>query len=195
MFMDEFEKLVSKHRKLQERHGNLLCSHEKLIDSYALQETNHVVVLTMVKFSQSHTCTCAPKSIYLSYANSCCSQAKPSCDEHAIVETCDDHIASENDDLKREVEMLKLKLSRLKNKGHVQPFQDNRHNIVNKLEKGSTATCSKLPLTDLTKSHHKINMCKIKKKAHAKYFECSTIEHFASECPNKKEDQAKLSRR
>jgi hypothetical protein len=35
----------------------------------------------------------------------------------------------------------------------------------------------------------------IKKKAHVECFECSTLGHFSSECSNKKNDQAKLSRR
>jgi hypothetical protein len=83
-------------------------------------------MITKVKYSQPHTCTCAPHSIDLSCAISCCSQAKPSCDEHVHVETCDSLIASENDELKRENEMLKTELSQLKDKGHVQPSQDNR---------------------------------------------------------------------
>ncbi len=134
----EFQKLISKHMKLQKRHVDLLCSHKKLIDSYALLESAHEVVVTMVKDSKPHTCTCAPPSIDLSCANSCCSQAKPSCDEHVLVETCDNLIASENDGLKRENEMLNMELSRLKDKGHVQPSQDNRINMVNKLKKGET---------------------------------------------------------
>jgi hypothetical protein len=102
-------------------------------------------MLATVKSSQPHTCTCAPQSIDLSFANSCCSQAKPSCDEHVLVETCDSLIASENDELKRENEMLKIELSRLKGKGHVQPSQDNRDYMMKKLEKGSIVTCAKLP--------------------------------------------------
>jgi hypothetical protein len=82
--------------------GDLLCSHEKLIYSYALVEATHEVMVTTVKFSQPHTCTCAPHSIDLSCSNSCCSQAKLLCDEHVLVETCDSLIASENDELKRE---------------------------------------------------------------------------------------------
>jgi hypothetical protein len=66
----EFQKLISKHMKLQKRHGGLLCSHEKLIDSYALLEANHEVMVTTVKFSQPHTCTCAQHSIDLYCANS-----------------------------------------------------------------------------------------------------------------------------
>jgi hypothetical protein len=81
----EFQKLISKHMKLQKRYGDLLCSHEKLIDSYALLEATHEVMVTTVKFSQPHTCICAPHSIDLSYANSCCPQAKPSCDDHVLV--------------------------------------------------------------------------------------------------------------
>jgi hypothetical protein len=104
----EFKKLISKHIKLQERHGDLLYSHKKLMDSYALLESTHEVMLTTVKSYQPHTCTCAPHSIDLSCANSCDSQAKTSCDEHVLVETCDSLIASENGELKRENEMLKM---------------------------------------------------------------------------------------
>jgi hypothetical protein len=125
VLLEEFHKLMSKPMKLQKRHGDLLCFHEKLIDSYALLEATYEVLLTMVKFSQPHTCTCAPHSIYLSCDNSCCSQAKSSCDEHVLVKTYDNLIASENDELKREVEMLKIKLSRLKGKSHMQPSQDH----------------------------------------------------------------------
>jgi hypothetical protein len=56
----EFQKLISKHMKLQKRHGDLLCFHEKLIDPYVLLEATHEVMLATVKFSQPHTCTCAP---------------------------------------------------------------------------------------------------------------------------------------
>jgi hypothetical protein len=191
----EFQKLISKHMKLRKRHGDILFSHEKLIDSYALLEATHEVMVTTVKFSQPHTCTCAPHSIELSCTNSCCSQAKPSCDEHVLVETCDSLIASENDELKRENEMLKMELSRLKGKGHVQPSQDNCGHMVKKLEKGSTVTCAKFPQINLKTSYQKVDKTKIKKKSHVKCFECSTLGHFSSECPNKKSDQAKLSRR
>jgi hypothetical protein len=57
----EFKKLISKHMKLQKRHGDLLCSHKELIESYALQESTHEVMVTKVKDSQPHTCTCAPQ--------------------------------------------------------------------------------------------------------------------------------------
>jgi hypothetical protein len=107
----EFKKLISKHMKLRKRHIDLLCSHKELMDSYALLESTHEDIVTTVKYSQPHTCTCAQPSIDLSCANSCCSQAKPSCDKHVLVETCDSLIASKNYELKRENEMLKMELS------------------------------------------------------------------------------------
>jgi hypothetical protein len=81
----EFKNLISKHIKLQKRHGDLLCSHKELIDSCVLLESTHEVMVTKVKDSQSHTCTCAPSSINLSCANFCYFQAKPSCDEYVFV--------------------------------------------------------------------------------------------------------------
>jgi hypothetical protein len=83
-------------------------SHKELINSYALLESTHEVMVTKVKDSQPHTCTYAPPSIDLSCANSCCSQAKLSCDEYVLVETCDSFITSENDELNRENKMLKM---------------------------------------------------------------------------------------
>jgi Pyruvate/2-oxoacid:ferredoxin oxidoreductase delta subunit len=91
--------------------------------------------------------------------------------------------------------MLKMELSRLKDKGHVKSSQDNHDHMVKKLKKGSTVTCAKLPQINLKTSYQKVDKPKIKKKAHVKCFECSTLRHFSSECPNKKSDQAKPSRR
>jgi hypothetical protein len=177
----EFKKLISKHIKLQKRHRDLLCSHKELMDSYALLESAHEVMVITVKNSQPHTCTCAQPSIDLSCANSCCSQAKPSCDEHVLVETYDSLIASENDELKRENEMLKLELSRLKDKDHVQPSQNNCDHMVKKLEKGSTITCAKLPQINLKTSYQKVDKSKIKKKTQVKCFEYS---HWDTSHPN-----------
>jgi hypothetical protein len=73
--------------KLQKRHEDLLCSHKELMNSYALLELAHEVMVTTVKDSQPHTCTRAQSSIDLSCANTCCAQVKPSCDEHILAET------------------------------------------------------------------------------------------------------------
>jgi hypothetical protein len=88
-----------------------------------------------------------------------------------------------------------MELSRLKDKSHVQPSQNNCDHMVKKLEKGSTVTCIMLPQMNLKTSYQKVDKPKIKKKTQVKCFECSTLEHFSSECLNKKNDQAKPSRR
>jgi hypothetical protein len=72
--------------------------------------------------------------------------------------------------------MLKMKLSRLKRKVHVQPSQDNRAYMVKKLEKRSNVTCTKLPQINLKTSYQKVDKTKIKIKAYVKCFECSILE-------------------
>jgi hypothetical protein len=42
--------------------------------------------------------------------------------------------------LKREVKKLELEVNKLKKLGKVQPRQDNRNNMVKKIEKGKTAS-------------------------------------------------------
>jgi hypothetical protein len=68
-----------------------------------------------------------------SYSNPC----NEKCFENVVVESCDDLIAKEND------ERLMRDLARLKGKSIVQPSQDNRENMLKKLEKGATVTCFK----------------------------------------------------
>jgi hypothetical protein len=91
--------------------------------------------------------------------------------------------------------MLNMELSRLKDKDHVQLSQDNRDHMMKKLEKRSTITCAKFSQINLKASYQKVDKPKFKKKSHVKCFECSTLGHFSSECPNKRNDQAKPSRR
>jgi hypothetical protein len=56
------------------------------------------------------------------------------------VKTYDDLIAQENNHLKREVKKLELEMNKLKKQAKVQLTQDNRSNVVKKLEKEKTAT-------------------------------------------------------
>ena len=77
-----------------------------------------------------------------------------------IIETCDDLIAKENDELKQEVERLYTDLRWLKGKytqEQVQPSQDNTSAGVKKHEKGETVTCFKC-----CKEGHKSYQCKEK---------------------------------
>ncbi|RLN12513.1 hypothetical protein C2845_PM09G01270 [Panicum miliaceum] len=69
---------------------------------------------------------------------SCSNPCNEKCFENVIVESCDDLIAKENDELKQEVERLMKDLARLKGKNIAQPSQDNREDMVKKLEKGAT---------------------------------------------------------
>jgi hypothetical protein len=142
---DKVERLTSKNEILQEDHDELLCSHEKLIESHLILEIAHEVVVTSVKSYQpyTHKCTCTQVSYILSCANNCCSQASQPSVEHVLVETSDDSITKENEELKEEVERLKSNLIRLKGKCNDQPSQDNREDMVKKLEKGSTDACIK----------------------------------------------------
>jgi hypothetical protein len=70
------------------------------------------------------------------------SQASQSSIKHVLVESCDDLIAKENDELKQEVEKLQKDLYVLKEKSKVQPSHDNHEDMVKKLEKGSTIASS-----------------------------------------------------
>jgi hypothetical protein len=137
-------KLTSEHMALQANHKELEYSYEKLVDSYATLEIAHEVVFSSVKSIQPlfHTCTCSQVQVNLSCANDCLSPASQSSIEHVLVESCDDLIAKENDQLKQEVEKLQKNLYVLKEKSKVQPSQDNCEDMVKKLEKGSTVTSS-----------------------------------------------------
>jgi hypothetical protein len=105
---DKLEKLTSEHMALQACHKELECSHEKLIESYIYLEVAHAVVISSITSTQppSHTCTCSHVNIELSCAKPCCSQASQSSIEHVFVETCDDLITQENDQLMQEVFLI-----------------------------------------------------------------------------------------
>jgi hypothetical protein len=53
-----------------------------------------------------------------------------------LVESCDGAIGKENGHLKIEVKRHEFEVNKLKKQTKVQPPQDNRSNIVKKLEKG-----------------------------------------------------------
>jgi hypothetical protein len=80
----------------------------------------------------------------------------PSCNENVVVGTCDCLIGKKNDELKQEVKWLQERLASLMDKGKnneeqvdisqdmkrkVQPSQDNRDPMVEKLEKSAAVTC------------------------------------------------------
>ncbi|RCV37981.1 hypothetical protein SETIT_8G105900v2 [Setaria italica] len=193
-FKVQLEELTSKYVNLQATHKELQCSHERLVDSHTMLEMTHKVMIDMVKSlePQSHKCTCSISRHNISYANPCNSQAKVSWYDQILVESCDDLIAQENDNLKQEVKKLKMDLSGLKGKSIAQPSQDNR-DVVKKLESGSTfqSSCNNADKSTMKQKQDK----KKKRLDHIKCFECSKMGHFASMCRKKKEDKPALSKR
>jgi hypothetical protein len=65
-------------------------------------------------------------------------KSQPSKIEQVLVESCDKAIEKENDHLNREVKRLEIEVNKLRKQTKVQPPQDNRSNMVKKLEKGRT---------------------------------------------------------
>jgi hypothetical protein len=178
----QLAKLTSEHMALQATHKELECSLEKLVYSYDSLEIAHEVVVSSVKFLQplTPTCTCSLVNNDFACTKSCFSQARRSSIEHVFVESCDDLVAPENDELKQEVEKLKRDLHVLKEESQVQPFQGNRDNMVKKLEKGSTVTSS------TPQQHIKINKSKIQEKEKG---------HATSHCPTKLKAQETISKK
>jgi hypothetical protein len=86
--------------------------------------------------------------------NALCTQSQYSSVEQVLVESCDEAISKENDNLKLEVKRLEQKVNVLEKQAKAQPFQDNCRNMVNKLEKEKTI--SKLaPQQQMKPTHHK----------------------------------------
>jgi hypothetical protein len=106
-----------------------------------------------------------PKTIKASISNGCercynididalCAQSQHSNVEQVLVESCDEAIGKENDNLKLEVKRLEQKVNMLQKKAKVQPSQDKCRNMVNKLEKGRTMP-NLAPQQGNKSTHHK----------------------------------------
>jgi cell division protein FtsB len=178
----QLAKLTSENMALQATHKELKCSHEKLVDSYASLEIAHDVVVSLVNFLQplTPTCTCSLVNNEFACTKPCCSQASQSSIEHVFVESCDDLIAQENDELKQEVEKLKRDLYVLKEESQVQPPQDNCDDMVKKPKKSSTTTIS------TPQQHTKTNKSKIQEKGKG---------HSTSHCPTKLKAHETISKK
>jgi hypothetical protein len=111
---------------LQTRHMELKCSNEKLVESYAMLEVAHEVMITMMK-------SCQPIDNTSSHNDK---KERPSWFEQVTVEDYNDDLVQENEVLKQKVEKLLKGLTNIKGKSDTQPSQDNRENMVKKLEKG-----------------------------------------------------------
>jgi hypothetical protein len=90
-----------------------------------------------------------PKTTKTSSSNSCvrcynvdidalCAQSQHVNAEQVLVQSCDEAIGKENDNLNLEVKRLEQKVIMLEKKANAQPSQDNRRNMMNMFEKGRT---------------------------------------------------------
>ena len=132
-FVSRYENLLNKFNLLDNEHEELKKKYESLESKSRSSSDesfpcNIPCAIPIVKVDASTSCDLTP------------------CNEDVIVETCDDLIAKENDELKQEVERLMADLRQLKGKytqEQAQPSQDNPLTGVKKLEKGETVTCFK----------------------------------------------------
>jgi hypothetical protein len=71
-----------------------------------------------------------------------------------LVESYDEAIDKENDNLRLEVKRLEQKVNVLEKQAKVQPSQDNHRNMVNKFEKGKIVL-KLAPQQQMRHTHHK----------------------------------------
>jgi hypothetical protein len=86
--------------------------------------------------------------------NALCAQSQHVNVEQVLVESCDEAIWKENDNLKLEVKRLEQKVIMLEKQANAQPSQDNRINMVNKLKKKRTMP-KLVPQYQMKPTHHK----------------------------------------
>jgi len=86
---------------LQATHKELECSYERLVESHTMLEVASEVMLNSVKSYESHhhTCTCTQAKFDISCANPCGPKGKTSWYEDVLVESCDELLVQENEDL------------------------------------------------------------------------------------------------
>ena len=84
-----------------------------------------MIIMTFLEMKQSISCSIPISKVDASTScidlidESCSNPCNEKCNENVIVESCDDLIARENEELKQEVERLMKDLARLKDKSIV----------------------------------------------------------------------------
>ena len=152
-FVSNYEKLLCKFNLLNKEHEELKAKFE-CIESQPKVPLKQST--SLFNFNPKVDASTSCNDLVDISSSSLCNEI---CVKNVVVETCDDLIAQENDELKQEVEKLKKDLASIKGKGHVQPPQDNRDTMVKKLAEGSTVTCFKCH-----QEGHKSFQCKEVKK-------------------------------
>jgi hypothetical protein len=123
--------LKETHDALQETHKDIEVQFDVLLSSFSSTPSSH---LDRAKATTSNGCDRS----YNVDINALCAQGQHSNIEQVLIESCDKAISQENDHLKLEVKRLEQKVNILEKQTKVQPSQDNRRNMVNKLEKEKT---------------------------------------------------------
>src|SRR6185437_7229312 len=129
---------MCKFKLLSEEHEDLKLKFESINDTNDSLEMKQTIPCA-IPISRVDASTSCIDLIDESCSNPC----KEKYNENVVVESCDDLIAKENDELKQEVERLMKDLYRLKGKdieSNVQPYQDNHEDMMKKLEKGATVS-------------------------------------------------------
>jgi hypothetical protein len=116
-----------------------LCSHKNIMDDHIMLNIAHEVVIENLKSQQPHSCTYVQIESILTCAHACCSPAIKSFFE--LESPGIDDIAYQ--ELKEGNERLRTSLTQLKRKCIAQPSQDNRDDMVKKLETGTTVACTR----------------------------------------------------
>jgi len=150
-----YEDLLCKFKLLSKKYEESKSKFESIKDTNDFLETKESTPSTISNPKVDASTSCLD---LIDESNPC----NEKCFENIVVESCDDLIAKENNELKQEVQSLMKDLASLKGKSiksNVQPSQDNRKDMVKKFEKVSTVTCSKCH-----KKGHKSNKCSQSKK-------------------------------
>jgi hypothetical protein len=139
VLQDSYDVLKKTHKDLEVQFDDLWASILKPLST-----------LKTSKASTSNGC----ERCYNINIDALCAQSQHSNIKQVLVESCDEDIGKDNDNLKLEVKRLEQKVNMLEKQANVQPFQDNYRNMVNKLEK--ERTMPKLASQQGKKpSHHK----------------------------------------
>ena len=155
IFATNYKNLSCKLKLFSEKHEKLKLKIESINDTNNSLETKQSTHSTKSNSKVDASTSCID---LIDESNPC----NEKCFEDVVVESCDNLITKKNDELKQEVHRLMKDLARIKRKGiesNVQSSQDNRDDMVKKLEKGSSVTCSKCH-----KRGHKSNKCPQPKK-------------------------------
>jgi hypothetical protein len=139
LLKDQVERLNIENLAFQEKHDMFLCSHKNLMYDHIMLKIAHEVVIENLKSQQPHSCTCVQIETILPCASACCSSARKSFFELEFIVI--NNVAYQ--ELKEENGRLRTSLTQLKGKCIAQPSQDNRDDMVKKLDTRTTVACTK----------------------------------------------------